>query len=118
MEKANDAEWWHTIEAALGDPPDSWELWTNTAETGLLNSLGIPCQGGVYRGGPIRYKDTTSRPQDGKYGIGTNKSDRRININAARQDRYWLLGDMREGDKERQYLTTISMQMARWTENT
>lgn len=51
VDKANAAEWWHTIEAALGDPPDGWEQWTNSAEEGLLTSLGIPRQGADYRGG-------------------------------------------------------------------
>lgn len=64
MEKANDTEWWYTIEAALGDPPDSWVQWTIAAEEGLLTSLGSPRQGAVNRGGPTRYTgQATSRAQ-------------------------------------------------------
>lgn len=44
MGKHAGRQWWHTIEATLGDPPEDWEHWTNSAEEGLLTNLGITRQ--------------------------------------------------------------------------
>lgn len=63
METAQGEAWWQTIEAAIGEPPKEWELWTNAAEEGLWSNLGLTRQGGAYRGGTIRYKSQAlSRP--------------------------------------------------------
>lgn len=59
----------------------------------------------VYRGGPIQYKaQTISRIQDGRYGLGTNQSYRRVWLKTASQDRHWHLVRLQQGEKERERL--------------
>lgn len=62
-------------------PPGDWDRWTNAAEEGILDGMQIQRTGSAYRGGPTRYKQQTlSRTQDGKYGLGTNQTYRRIRV--------------------------------------
>lgn len=61
--------------------------------------------GSAYRGGPARYKaQTISRIQDGKYGLGTKQAYKRLRLKAARQDRYWLLVRLQQGEAEKDIL--------------
>lgn len=56
----------------------------SAAEEGLLSGIRVQRTGSAYRGGPIRYKpQMLSRVQDGKYGLDTNQTYRRIRLKAA-----------------------------------
>lgn len=83
--------WAQKIKQELGETLEEWEQWTQAAETGLRRALGVEPTGTEYRGGPVRYRNHIMRPQDGKYGVGTNRAFRKLSEHAARQDRYQQL---------------------------
>lgn len=101
--KANDAERWHTIGAALGDPPDRWEQWTNAAEAGLLTNVGVMRPGAAGSGRP----DTKGKPlADCK--MGSMESEHMKHTQAVTNESgagKCPLSGRRQGEKARPYFS-------------
>lgn len=92
------------MRSTKGAVEDPWANRPRTGTNGRVRPKKVSSPAWVYSAraqpteGAVRYKrQTISRVQDGKYGLGANQTYRRIRQTAARQDRYWLLRSLRQG---------------------
>lgn len=91
------------------EPPEEWDTsGPLVPKQGLLQALGIDRRG-ADPGGPVRCKkQTISRCQDGKSGVGTNLRCRGHRLHIAQQDRHWAFYGILGCDGEKGRTSTPS----------